>query len=526
MKIFFEKLLFAILVIISTAILLLGLRGLPGNPTADDLNSLQWTRTGPFESSNDRGRFALTYSLLEDHSLQFSRDIATFATPDLAITKDEKYVSLFAPGTSFLIIPGYLFGKILGASQVGAFAIVSIFALMNTLLIYAIAKRLGAYPFAAALGALTFLFATPAFTYAVSLSQHHFSVFVLLLNLYLLIRWKNWWSLSLIWFLCALSIVIDNPNVFFLFPIGIYALGHIVQLKKKEGDLQFSIRPVYILTLSAIIIPLAFFAWFNQVSNGSSLQLSGTLKRVLSVSQNQTETSTDVEKLSVNIPTGENIESIESNKEKTSVGFFQTRNLWNGFYVHFISADRGIVWFTPIVLMGIFGLVFLFRSHESITAVIIASMGANVLLYSMWGDPWGGWAFGSRYLIPTYALLCVGLAISLTHWRKNIIFLTIFIALFIYSVRINALGALGTSTIPPQVEVLALEKITGQIQKYNFERSRDYLYEQGSKSFVYQTIARKSMTAPQYYALVSSLIIATGVILLLALWFVSSKKKV
>jgi hypothetical protein len=518
--------LLAIMVIFCAGILALSVRGLPGNPDVDTLTSSEWQGSGPFESSNERGRFALTYSFIENHSLQFSRQIAQFATPDLAITGKGEYVSLFAPGTSFLIMPGYLAGKFLGASQVGAFVVVVIFALMNTLLIYVIAKRLGAYPLAAALGALAFLFATPAFTYAVSLSQHHFSVFALLLSLYLLIRWNNWWSLSLVWFLCALSIVIDNPNVFLMFPVGVYALGRILLLKRSGEGLQFSIRLVYILTFLMMIIPLAFFAWFNQNSNGNAFQLAGTLKRVLSVDQTQTEVQTDVEKLSVNIHIKSSIEKVENNKEKTAVGFFQTRNLWNGFYVHFISADRGIVWFTPIVLLGIFGFIFLFQVHRSITAVIVASIGVNILLYSMWGDPWGGWAFGSRYLIPTYALLSIGLGIALTQWRKNIIFLVIFLVLFIYSVRINTLGALGTSTIPPQVEVLALEKLTGKVQKYDFERSRDYLYEQGSKSFVYNVFIQKYMTAPQYYTIVSSLIVIMGSGMLLTLWFISRKEKI
>lgn len=519
--------LLAITVIFCVVILALSVRGLPGNPDVDTLMSSSWQGSGPFESSNERGRFALTYSFFENHSLQFSRQIAQFATPDLAVTEKGEYVSLFAPGTSFLIMPGYLIGKFLGVSQVGAFAIVGIFSLINTLLIYAIAKRLGAHSLAAGLGALTFLFATPAFTYAVSLSQHHFSVFGLLLSLYLLMRWNNWWSLSLVWFLCALSVVIDNPNLFFMFPIGVYALGRIVLLKKnEEGGLQFSIRSVYILTFLTMIIPLAFFAWFNQNSNGNAFQLAGTLQRVLSINQEQTDVQVDIEKLSVSIPSSENTEKVENNKEKTAVGFFQTRNMWNGFYVHFVSADRGILWFTPVVLLGIFGFIFLLQSHRGITAVIIASIGANILLYSMWGDPWGGWAFGSRYLIPTYALLSIGLSIALTHLKKNLIFLVIFFLLFGYSVRVNTLGALGTSTIPPQVEILALEKLTGRVQKYDFERSRDYLYKQGSKSFIYNVFAKNYVTAPQYYNLVSSLIVIMGGILLLAFWFVSRKEKV
>jgi hypothetical protein len=517
---------FIFIALLVTSVLALSVRGLPGNPDAHALLSSEW-HNGPFESSNDRGRYALAYSLLEDHEFQFSPPIAQFAAPDVARREDGQYVSLFAPGVSFLIMPGYLIGKWLGAAQMGVFATVGIIALMNTLLIYIIAKRLGAHPLAAGLGALSFLFATPAFTYGVSLSQHHFSVFGLLLSLYLLVRWNNWWSLSLIWFLCALSVVIDNPNLFLMFPIGAYALGRIIFLKRSEGGLQVNIRPLYILTFLTMIIPLTFFAWFNQNSNGSPSRISGSLQRILSP-KDAPEVKTDMQVSSAVVSGGDHdLEEAGRRKSEVSIlGFFTTRRLWTDFYVHFISPDRGILWFTPVVILGILGFIFLFRVHGSIAAVIVASTGANILIYSMWDDPWGGWSFGSRYLIPTYALLCIGLGIALAHWRKNIIFLVVFLALFTYSVRVNALGALGTSVIPPRSEVLALEKMTGLIEKYDFERSRDYLYEHGSKSFVYNIFARKSMTAPQYYTFVSSLIIIMGGILLLALWFVSRKEKV
>src|SRR5438105_4429802 len=91
-------------------ILSFSLRGLPGNPTPAELNTKVWKDNGPFELSNERGRFALLYSVIEDHKLNFSVDLAKFAVPDLAYTNG-KYVSLFAPGVSFIDIPGYLLGK-------------------------------------------------------------------------------------------------------------------------------------------------------------------------------------------------------------------------------------------------------------------------------------------------------------------------------------------------------------------------------------------------------------------------------
>ncbi len=510
--------------LLSFVILAMSVRGLPGNPQIEELLLPRWQTAGPFESSNDRGRFALTYSFLEDHSFAFKTTVARFATPDLAATEDGDHVSLFAPGVSFLVMPGYIVGKHFGGAQVGTFAIVSMFALLNGLLLYALAKRLGAHPVAASLAALTFLFATPAFTYAVSLSQHHFSVFVLLLSLYLLVRFHTWWSLSLVWFLCALSVVIDNPNVFFMFPVGMYALTRVISVNRMKEFLNIEIRPLYVLTFVTMAIPMFFLGWFNLHSNGSPYQLSGTLDRVLSVGTESQHDPLNIEIVSAQLGVAEDIKEGDANKEKKAVGFFETRNMLNGFDVHFVSPDRGMTTYAPIVLIGILGLFFLLRTEKSIAVVLIACIGANILLYSMWGDPWGGWAFGSRYLIPTYALLCLGLSLVLTRFGRNPFFVLIFAFLFVYSVGVNTLGALGTSAIPPRSEVLALEQVTGKVQKYDYERSYDYLNTVGSKSFVYQTWFSDRMSALSYYKLVSTLIVVSGLVLLTSLIIGVNKK--
>jgi hypothetical protein len=132
----------------------------------------------------------------------------------------------------------------------------------------------------------------------------------------------------------------------------------------------------------------------------------------------------------------------------------------------------------------------------------------------MWGDPYGGWAFGSRYLIPTYALLAVGIAFGFSHLNKNWIWLTLFTILFAYSAGVNTLGAITTSTIPTQGEVLSLEQKTGHEEKYTFMRSWEFLNEKyskiGSKSFVYQTIGKQYLNARQYFYLVYALVLGTA----------------
>ncbi len=512
-----KQILFTVFIFIFCALILaLGLRGLPGNPTAEELNLPIWKDSGPLELSPERGRFALLYSLVEDGSLQFSLPIARFATPDLGLSPKGEYVSLFAPAVSFIAIPGYIIGKFFGASQVGTFAMIALFAVFNALLIRAIAIRLGADKIAAAIGALIFLFATPAFTYAVTLYQHHISVFIILLSIYLLIRWNNFWSLSAIWFLLALSAAVDNPNVIFMAPIGLYAAAKMFIINKESAKITVRFRKRAFVAFVGALVPIVLFLWFNQASHGNPLKLSGTLPSVKAI---------DAAGLPMTPPLAADpskaFDPIQKNK--SAVSFFKTRNLLNGFYIHLLSPDRGIIYYAPVILLGLLGFLFLLAKNKTAGNILIATGGAVFLLYSMWGDPWGGWAFGSRYMIPLYAILAIGLAFAISRWRKNYLFIIIFFPLLAYSIWVNSLGAITSSNNPPQVEVLELEKLSGREEKYTYARNLQYLDSNTSKSFIFRQYAKNYMNARQYHWILTVVIFTC--LLGLFSWSVLVKRK-
>lgn len=466
----------------------LSLRGLPGNLMVEEMMATDtWRTKGPLELSPERGRFALLYSVVEDHSLFFSPSVAQFAMPDVAIDSKGRFVSLFAPFLSFILIPGYLLGKALGASQVGASAMIALFAVLNGALIRAIAMRLGAGRMAASLGALAFLFGTPAFAYGTTLYQHHVTVFLLLLSIVTLLRWEGFWSLAFVALLTGISAPLDNPNAFLFVPIVIWAVTRVVRITMDER-ITFSIRPLFILTGFAATIPFALFLWYNSVANGGPFQLSGTLQSAPATQQV--------------------FENFGASNEKTAIGFFKTRSLLNGLYIHLTSPDRGVVRYAPVILFGIAGFIVLYRKRRlAITNVLVGVSMTTLLLYSLWGDPWGGWAFGSRYLIPAYAMLGIGLGVALEARKQSFLFLGIFFAALLYSIGVNTLGAVTSSANPPQVEVLQLEAISKKVQRYSFDRNWQYLQENGSKSFVYQTWANRYMDAEKYYWLLVSMVV-------------------
>lgn len=494
-------------------ILATSLRGIAGNPTSAVINQPEWKENGPFELSPERGRFALALSIIENNSFFYSLPIARFATPDLGF-KNGNYVSLFAPGVSFLILPGFWVGNILGAGQVGAYSVIALFALLNVLILRNIAIKLGANSIAATLGSLIFIFATPAFAYGVNLYQHHISTFLILLSLYLLIAKKGFTPLIIIWFLFAASIPVDYPNLVLMAPIAIASLGKFFLLTKKERSINITIKPLYVFSFIGIILPLVFFMWFNFYSYGNSFQISGTVKRVEAMDQNGKPIK----------PQGADKNYIDplsgsAKQKKTFIGFFDTRDMLNGFYIHFVSPDRGIIYYAPVVLFGIAGILLAYKRKVKAFSLLVSIIGANVLLYSMWGDPWGGWAFGSRYLIPSYAILSIFIALLLTYWKRKVIFLIPFLLIAFYSIAVNTLGAITTSALPPQVQVLSLEKLSGIVQRYTYQRNWDLLVAGKSKSFVYQTFLTDYISPLQFYQILTVLIciVVGGIIFYYAL---------
>ncbi len=125
----------------------------------------------------------------------------------------------------------------------------------------------------------------------------------------------------------------------------------------------------------------------------------------------------------------------------------------------------------------------------------------------MWGDPWGGWAFGSRYLIPAYAILSIFIAALLDHFRKNIFIIATFLVIASYSVYINTAGALSSSANPPKVQILGLEQLSGRRERYSFDRNVEYLKFNNSKSFVYQAWAKNYLNAWEYFQVITITII-------------------
>lgn len=487
-----------LLILFAALMLSLAVRGLPGNPQVNDLLQKTWRDDGPFELSPERGRFGLTYSLIEDKSLYFSTELARFIVPDLGY-KNGHYVSLFAPGLSFITAPGYFIGRILGAAQVGAFSVVAVFALINLFLITKISRGLGAGEWASRLAGLVFLFATPAFAYSVDLYQHHLSTFLILASVFILMRTKKIWPLFLVFFLMAVSIPLDYPNLILFLPVGIVVLQRL-----GSGPLK------NIWVIAGAAVPLVFFLWFNYHSYGNLFQLSGTIGGVRGIGEDGLPAAVEY------FDPQKAVKFVSPEEQhKSALGFFNTRRILQGFYVHLYSPDRGIIVYAPVIYLGILGAVILYRKKNKYLEMLLGIIGLNLVFYSMWGDPWGGWAFGSRYLIPAYAIMAIFLALALTKFNRRLLFIIPFYLLLAYSLAVNTLGAITTSALPPKEEALALSAVSGKQEHYSYDRAWEYLSGGKLKSFVFRTWGYQYLTSVQYfYLLTGSLVLVVAVLII------------
>lgn len=491
-----------LLVLFVALVLVFSVRGLPGNPTPAQLNTLAWKDNGPFELSPERGRYALLYSLVENHTFQFEPALAQFTAPDVGYLGTH-YVSIFAPSISFLAIPGYVIGKYFNLSQYGAFLWMSLFALFNVLLIRIIAIRLGAHPLAATIAGLTFLFATPSFPYAVTIYEHHPSTFLLLLAFYLYIRFKSVYSLLAIWILYAFSFTVDYPNLFMMLPIAVAAFFKSFNLEPIRKKMVLHVSLPRMLTVLGVIIPLCFLLWVNKVSYGNPFMLSGTVNTVESVAADGSPiflTTLEQKQLKksntpVNLP------------PPSALSFFNPRNMLNGFYILLFSPDRGVLMYTPVMLFGIAGLYFAAKKKIPYVPILLGIIGFNFILYSMWGDPYGGWAFGGRYLIPSYAILSIYIALLLTWFGRKNLFLLLFFVVCSYSIMVNTLGAITSNSNPPEIQATALSQQIHQPVSYTYMRNVNDLNKNISKSFMFQAYANNYMSAWNYYTYIALFIL-------------------
>jgi hypothetical protein len=479
--------LFILVVVILLSVFYLTLSLAGGENINDYGETLSSRATGPFESSNSRGRYALTKTIVEDKSVFLSRDMATFSLPDV-VSYDGRYFSLFTPGVSFIAVPFYIAGKALGIEQVATYMVNVVFTLGNVLLILILTRKLTGSVLAGGLSALTFLLATNAFSYSQTLTQHPITTFLLLLILYISVYAKGGFSMLIAGALFGIGLLIDLPNALILLPAIIFNIGKSIFYSNKNRNIVLSFDFRSLLLFVGVLPFVLGFGYYNQITTGSPYKIAQIIGRVTSL-----EEAEDQDKKILK----DQYEEVEQFRLP-----FYTRLTPNGLFILTVSNERGVFYYSPILIFGLIGMVMILKNNENNKFGVLALSCLTMILvtYSMFGDPWGGWSFGARYMIPGNAILSIFLGTAFVKLASKPWFSTAFFALLLYSLSVNALGTLTTTAVPPKQEAVNLVNP----KAYTYEYNLTYLMKNQSSSYLYNSRLADKFTLSDYYIFIIS----------------------
>jgi hypothetical protein len=437
----------------------------------------------PFETSLERGRYAQIYSLVNYHTFNVDK-YPNFLKPDYAWFNGHYYPA-FPVGVSVLTVPAFILGSIFKMSQLFVFANTALTSLLVAVLIFLICRKLKLSEKAGIFAALCYGISSVALPYSVSLSAHPFSALCLCLLIYLYLSLQNdKYSLAknlLMFAVFGINVFIDYPNLAILLPIVFFAVLFQFKISETGEDYHFKFPFEPFFGMVALLPILFMFAKYNLSHYLKPIAFSNTYNLQL------------LDRYGIKVGTYSN----SMFKKLPYNSRFGLGMLPRGIFTLLISQDRGLLFFSPVYIFGFLGFWVLWKKRLDLFLIFGSVIFMNLLVYGAYDDPWGGWSFGPRYLIISLPILaiCVGYAFDFLKnkakkWRY------ILFGLFVFSFGVALLGALTTNAVPPSIEAVGLHL------KDNYFYNLDYLLQNGTSSFVYNTIFSKILSPVVYGGLV------------------------
>lgn len=432
-----------------------------------------------FETSQERARYGLVKSLIIDKTLYLDK-YAAESLPDIA-HKDGHYFSVFQPGLSVLAVPFFKIGQIVNNPVIATFALPALFTIFSALFIFFFALKLNQKPFSAFIAAIIYCLCTIAWSYSITLYAHTASAFCLIAAFYFAYRSRNssGFRFFLVWFFYGLAALIDYPNLIIGLPILIYFFRENFYLKKIKIKNNFytilNARLTFFYSAIPFVALLGLLFFYNAETLGNWFEIAHNYR---------------VTELIKNLPS----------YHYSITKVFDFQNIENGLFTLLISPNRGLLVYSPIAILAFWGFIRLFQRRPYFAKYIGLTFLANLLVYALFYDPWGGWAYGPRYLIVTLPLIAILVAESYESFKEKTFFVLIFILMFFSSFSISLLGALTTNLIPPSAE-------TGKQESFLF--ALDFLRRSGSESLVLNWINKLHYLSPENYFLLLILLFMT-----------------
>lgn len=508
-----------VIAIILLGIVLYGLtlRGAPGNPTADQFKGGLDQAANAFELSPERGRYVHVVALAEHGSFELTRAWADVVYPDVGVSPDGRYYSFFAPGVAYAALPFYLFGARYGLGQVATFAIEPLVSIITLVFIYLIGRRIFVLPrFASFFAALTYGFASTSWSYAITLYQNAFTACLIVTAFYAAWRFARGDSryaflyAAYVWLAYALAIFVDYPNAVLMAPVMVYLAISTFNVRRVTEGIAVGVRWSAIAAFTVFVFVTGLHLSHNAAYYGGWSHLAGELK---GYTPDNIATSTLITAAASSTPPSVTASSTVPAHNKTALGFFHEQAMPNGFFVLLFGDERGLFFFSPLFLFSILGIAYALRkrSEERAAYVVpIALVAVNIFLYASWGDPWGGWAYGPRYLIPAMPWLALFVGVALSGGRFRLLKKALAYALFLVSSAVALTGALTSNAVPPKSEAMLLP-----VKAYNFLHGIQFLRDGRSGSFIYTTYLSGHVPLADYFISIFLLVAIVAALALL-----------
>ncbi len=427
----------ALVITLLLAILLLFFTVKGTKKTYYDQSLYDTSMGSPFESSNNSSRYALTEAITNRLSFILTPEEAKFSSPDVA-KKNNRYFSLFMPGVSVLGAPLFYIGKYLGFPQLTTYLLNGIISLVCLLFIVKISRKIGANKNWSIISGFLFIFSSNVWAYSLGYTQHLLTTLLVLIGLKIIQNKINVLNNLFLGVVFGAGLMVDLPNAIILLPIVIYQILRHFEVTYKTFKINWKL-----LLLAVGVVPfIASFIGYNILTTGSPLSPAQFLGRTSDFFVTQEEI---------------NIYEASRTEPKTGISLpFKSRKQLQGLYILIVSNERGILYYSPVLILGLFGFYISSKNRGSLSfnQVTLGIIGLNLFVYAMFGDPWGGWSFGPRYMIPATAVIMIYFPFFFESKKYRVLKSILMVILASYSIYLSSLGALTTSMVPPKQEAI------------------------------------------------------------------------
>jgi hypothetical protein len=345
------------------------------------------TYVGAFKSNDERAMFSGTDSFVKRGDFTINQLYWDYTNVGMVNTRGDM-VPNYEPAQMVLAIPFYLWGRLLGASVQGVMFYGAVSMALAAAVLYLSLLELGCSRRSGVLGALVFAFATAAWPYSRTFFREPPTALFYLAAVYGLLRYRppgrrrlGWLALTgaafgLAYTTKQISIVIVPSLLLLLFAYE----------RHRPPAPGSSLARERIRAALALLLPLALLLALQAVYNRQVLAGVQAFARDIIVYTTDPQLS----------------QSVPIRMLRALLGLT-------------ISPYKGLFWYSPVVLLGLVGLVPMLRRRPWECVAFALIVGGYLLGYSRYNYWSGGVAWGSRYMLPVIPFLVL-LAVPVWQW--------------------------------------------------------------------------------------------------------------